>query len=85
MSALAKIDRNTAIQDLADLLEESTRYGKIRIHRMDDGWYCCIAMNTNSTGTTFEVKSQFDHATATEATQCCLQRMHAALRTLGVA
>ncbi|MDR9839403.1 hypothetical protein [Herbaspirillum huttiense] len=83
MSTVTKFERPQAIYDLAEMLDQTKRYGKIRLSRQDDGWYCCIAMNTNTTGTSFEVKSEFHHATPIEAADCCIQRMHAALRTLG--
>ncbi|MFJ3047031.1 hypothetical protein ACIPEN_14465 [Herbaspirillum chlorophenolicum] len=88
MSQVTKLERHPEdpiIHDLNDLLDETTRYGRIRLMRMKDGWYCVIEMNTNTTGTSFEVKSEFDHGTPIEAAHCCIQRMHAALRTLGTA
>ena len=87
MSVLKNIFSGPLVQptpgiDLDELLQSTHKYGKCRVSRHDTGWYCCIEMNTNTTGTSFEVKSRFDHPTPIEAVTICIERMHAALRML---
>lgn len=72
-----------ADHDLEDLMIYSEKFGKMRLVRMGDGWFCSIDMNTNTTGTSFEVKSEFNHATPLVAARTCLDRMHTALEVLG--
>lgn len=67
---------------LEKLLIHMTRYGKPRL-MMFNGWLCNIEMNTNTTGTSFEVKSEFGMATPLAAAVQCNERIEAALRQLG--
>lgn len=70
--------------DLDALLRSTEKFGKISLWRMDSSWYCKIEMNTNVIGATFEIKS--DHSknkTPTAAVKDCVERMQAALKTLG--
>ena len=68
--------------DLNQLLLDTHRFGRMRVSRFSNGWYACIEMNTNTTGTAFEVKSNHDHATPLEAVGECICRMNAALKAL---
>jgi hypothetical protein len=48
------------------------------------GWRASVDMNTNTTGTSFEVKSDSDHRTPSAAMKQCTERVQQALTALGV-
>jgi hypothetical protein len=84
LTVIPKLSDATKIQDLTleEHLEQMTYYGKPRVSRMSNGWYSSIEMNTNTTGTTFEVKSEFDNHTPTMAAKQCHERILNALKQL---
>jgi hypothetical protein len=60
------------------------RYGRPFVHLTSSGgWRASIDMNTNTTGTSFEVKSDMDHKTPDAAVAQCAERVLAALKALG--
>lgn len=67
---------------LEQMLEDSMRYGQLRVSNMGGEWYAVISMNTNTTGTSFEIKSDFNWKSPRAAVAQCLERMHAALKKL---
>lgn len=69
---------------LEQLLVEMAKHGKPRLSMVGDGWFCCVEMNTNTTGTSFEVKSDFSMPTPTAATTQCRDRIAAAMKAIGV-
>lgn len=71
--------------DLDELIRSTERYGKLDLSRMDGGWWARIAMNTNVTGSTFRVESDYKEMTPLQAVKQCIERMHIALKTLGAA
>jgi len=53
--------------------------GIIAVRQFDDGqWHCNISMAGLAPGLVAEVKSDFNHDTALEAMQVCLERINAA-------
>ena len=76
-------DYRSADKPLEELLAHSERYGVITLAKMSGGWMAWIKMNTNTTGTTFEVKSESSHKTSHAAAAQCIDRMHSALKVLG--
>lgn len=84
LTVIQKLSKATKVEDLSleEHLQQMRYYGKPRVSLMSNGWYSCIEMNTNTTGTTFEVKSDFDHATPTLAAKQCHERILNALKEL---
>lgn len=84
LTVIQKLSKATKVEDLSleEHLQEMRYYGKPRVSLMNNGWYSCIDMNTNTTGTSFEVKSDFDHATPTLAAKQCHERILNALKEL---
>jgi hypothetical protein len=87
MNWLAKVTPISNARKVEDLtleehLEQMRYYGKPRVSLMSDGWYSCIEMNTNTTGTSFEVKSDFNCPTPTLAAKQCHERILNALKEL---
>lgn len=68
--------------NLEATLTELARYGRPRLGMYSGGWHCCVDMNTNTTGTSFEVKSDFGMAEPATAARQCLERIHGALAAL---
>jgi hypothetical protein len=60
------------------------RYGRPRLSYIDNGWYCTVEMNTNTTGTQFNVASEFYHKNPNAAVKQCHERIDAALNQLKV-
>lgn len=58
------------------------RYGRPRVSYLDKGWYCKVEMNTNTSGTQFDVSSEFGHPTQISAARECHERIINALKTL---
>lgn len=71
--------------DLNEQLIALARYGKPRLGMYSQGWCATVEMNTNTTGTSFEVKSEFGHKTPATAVAECIERVHTALKALGAA
>lgn len=69
---------------LSDRLVWLCRFGKPRVGVYGSNWHACIEMNTNTTGTSFEVKSEFKHTTPDEAVDVLITRMLDALKALKV-
>jgi hypothetical protein len=69
--------------NLRDLLMELGRYGKPRVSMGSAGWVACIEMNTNVTGSSFEVRSEFGHTDPLTAALECRDRIRKALEALG--
>lgn len=84
LTVLQKLSKATKVEELTleEHLQEMRYYGKPRVSLMNNGWYSCIDMNTNTTGTSFEIKSDFDHATPTLAAKQCHERILNALKEL---
>jgi len=78
------IERTPA--DLEGRLVWLLKFGVPRVARTTGsggGWHARIEMNTNTDGASFEVKSEFDHATPTQAMDVLIRRMLAALAAQG--
>lgn len=58
------------------------QFGKPRVSMLDTGWHASIQMNTNTTGTSFEVKSEFGNQTPSAAVSQLIERMLSALVAL---
>lgn len=67
---------------LEEHLEKIKYYGRPSLCLINSGWYCAVNMNTNTTGTSFEVKSEFGHPTPLGATKQCHERIVKALKEL---
>ncbi len=67
---------------LDKLLVHMAHYGKPHLFIGSSGWFCSVAMNTNTTGTSFEVKSDHGMPDPFAAATQCNQRIEAALRQL---
>ena len=70
--------------DLNELMLSTIKHGQIRVSRIATGWYASIEMNTAVTGAKFEIASEFKCLTPVAAVQQCIERMHIALKQLGV-
>ncbi len=84
MNILALPTRHEGIPaDLSELLKVMMRYGQPRLGIYGtSGWHCSVNMNTNTTGTSFEVKSDFNLADPYLAAKQCMERIHSALEAL---
>ena len=69
-------------ENLDELLKYMIRYGKPRVSYMGDGWYCRVEMNTNTTGTQFDVSSEINMPTPIAAAKQCHERIISALKAL---
>lgn len=58
------------------------KFGQPRVSMASNGWHASITMNTNTTGTEFAVKSEFNHRLPSEAVTVLIERMLAALVAL---
>lgn len=79
-----KVCNATRIEDLTleEHLEKMAYYGKPRVSLVSNGWHSSIEMNTNTTGTTFEIRSDFDHASPLMAVKQCHERIVSVLKEL---
>lgn len=68
--------------DFVGKLQWLRRFGKPRLSMANRGWHASIEMNTNATGTSFDVKSEFGHDDPTIALDQMIERMLAALASL---
>lgn len=81
---LAAAQAGDAVSDgLEAQLLQLTRYGLPSLRLFDDGWYCCVAMNTSTPGAEFKVTSEFRHRTASSAVKQAAERVAEALRARG--
>lgn len=70
---------------LEGLLLTIAKHGNVRLNQFADGtWSCVCQMRVNSAGVSFEIKSDFNHKTPTDATRLCLFRITETLATYGV-
>lgn len=76
--------RQSQQPELSDILIEMCKYGKPRLSRRDDTWYCCCDMHVASQGVTFEVSSSFKEPTPLVAAQVCMQRIQETMKKYGV-
>jgi hypothetical protein len=58
------------------------RFGKPRLSMVGQGWFASIEMNTNTTGSSFKVESDFKGATPSAAVDQLTERMLTTLATL---
>ena len=68
--------------ELEELITHMVRFGKPRVSFISNGWYCKVEMNTNTSGTQFDVASEFDHPTPLSAARECHERIINAMKTL---
>ena len=71
-----------AENDLETLLVALCVYGRPRISKMPDGWFCRVEMHVPQKGCTFEVKSEITCESPTTAARQCLDRVTEALKAL---
>lgn len=69
---------------LEDLLLLMVRWGKPRLSKQSDGWYCAVDVTVNAKGVEFKVQSDFDHESPFHAASDCHARLMVALKGLGV-
>jgi len=67
---------------LLDCLVELEKYGNPRLSKDDNTWYCGIEVFVIGEGTSFKVRSEFDHETHTEASNLCYVRLMAELKRI---
>lgn len=60
---------------LEEKLQWLRRFGQPRLTFHTDGWCGTIDMHVAAVGAEFTVRSEFKHATPTEAIDTCIQRM----------
>lgn len=84
LTLIPKLSKATKVEELTleEHLEKMRYYGKPRVSLLNGGWYSCVEMNTNTTGTSFEVKSDFDCETPTAAAKQCHERILNAIKEL---
>lgn len=68
---------------LGTLLIQMTRFGRPTLSMQKDGWHCGIEMNTNTTGSSFTVRSDFGFKKPIQAVSQCMERITLTLKTLG--
>lgn len=72
-------------ESLDKFLQSLCKYGQPTIRRMNRGWFAKIQMNTNCEGAKFDIDSEFDHATPSEAVAVLAERIHKALKKINSA
>lgn len=71
-------------EDLQSIMLDLARYGQPRVGMYSDrGWHCSIDVCITPIGAKFEARSEFTHATPSEAAIVCRQRLTEAIRSLG--
>jgi hypothetical protein len=84
MGLLTTIKRKSAVPETLDeALVDLCRYGKPKLSMMDGGWYCWIQMHVAAQGATFEIKSEFGHASPSSAVHECRERILTTIEQLG--
>lgn len=70
---------------LEGLLLMIAKHGKASLWQLPNGsWSCRSEMRVTSVGVTFDIKSDFDHKTPTEAVRTCLFRITETLAKYGI-
>lgn len=73
------------VNTLEDGLAMLCQYGKPRLFSQGNGeWSCSIDMFVASQGVEFNIRSEFNHKSHVEAVNICWQRLHKALKDLGL-
>jgi hypothetical protein len=64
-------------ESLEEIMLELLNYGQPRVgvYGSDGKWHCNVEMNTNSIGSDFKVRSEWNHATPIEAAKLCRDRV----------
>lgn len=62
---------------LEDILLELLNYGRptVGVYGSDMKWHCGVEMNTNTVGSDFKVRSDWNHNTPIEAAKVCRERV----------
>lgn len=84
---LIEKENDVIIKDkgLEGLLIMIAKHGKASLWQLPNGsWSCRSEMRVNCVGVTFEIKSDFDHKTPTEAARLCLFRITETLAKYGI-
>lgn len=72
-------------KSLEEMLLIMVKHGKPRISQMSNGgWFSVVEMRVSSEGVNFDVQSDFNHKTPTEAAKKCLLRILETLNKYGV-
>lgn len=72
-------------EDLQEILTSLVKYGKPRLSYFTSsggGWTCTVEMNTNTVGSTFEVRSEFNHKDPIDAVKQCRERIETAIKAI---
>jgi hypothetical protein len=72
----------TAPADFEEKLVWLCKFGQPRLGMLSKGWHAKIEMNTNTTGTSFDVSTDFQQPTPSAAVDQLIERMLTALATL---
>lgn len=72
------------MKTLDEILANLQRFGKPRlgIYGGDGLWSCKVEMFVSGLGLSFDVRSEYDHATPLEAAEVCEKRMMQALNDI---
>lgn len=64
-------------ESLEDIMMELLNYGQPRVgvYGSDMTWHCTVEMNTNTVGSDFKVRSDWNHTTPFEAAKLCRDRV----------
>lgn len=84
---LIKKENDVILKDkgLEGILLTIAKHGKLSLWQLPNGSFSCrCEMRVNSVGVTFEIKSDFNHKTPTEAARLCLFRIAETLAKYGV-
>ena len=84
---LIKKENEVILKDkgLEGLLLMIAKHGKASLWQLPNGsWSCRSEMRVTSVGVTFQIKSDFDHKTPTEAARTCLFRITETLAKYGI-
>lgn len=81
----AASDAKPASPVLENLLEQMCAFGKPVVGVYSSGWHCKVEMTVPLVGTSFDVRSEFGHATALAATLECWDRVQAVVKQWGKA
>ena len=72
----------TKTASLDELLTHMCKWGRPRLSKMSDGWYCVIEVFVTPIGVKFDVKTDFDHKTPHGAACQCYDRLIKAIEEL---
>lgn len=77
--------RIPARESLEDVLAELCKFGNPRVSNTGENeWYSSMKMFVTGEGVEFEIKSDFKSTSPLAAAQQCRDRMHSALKSLGL-